>query len=192
VSLDRVVVVGTSGSGKSTLARELAQRLDSPHVELDAIHWLPGWVEKDPEKFRLGVRDAVAGDRWVVDGNYARVRDLVWPRATAILWLDYRFPIVFWRALLRTVSRVVRREVVHGNRESLRVAFLSRYGIPWWVVRTHRKRHREFSALFAGSRWGDVPVTVLRSPRDAERFLVELPATDMARRAAVAVTDAGT
>jgi adenylate kinase family enzyme len=37
----RVAVRGGTGSGKSTFARELARRLDVPHVELDALHHGP-------------------------------------------------------------------------------------------------------------------------------------------------------
>ena len=35
--LSRVVVLGCSGSGKSTLAHALAQKLDAPWVQLDAL-----------------------------------------------------------------------------------------------------------------------------------------------------------
>lgn len=42
-SLQRVVIVGTSGSGKTTMARELSVLLGTPHIELDALQWLPGW-----------------------------------------------------------------------------------------------------------------------------------------------------
>lgn len=84
----RVVVVGTTGSGKSTLAARLAASLGVPHVELDAIHHGPGWTERPVEEFRTMVADALAGDGWVVDGNYSRSRDLVLPQATDVVWLS--------------------------------------------------------------------------------------------------------
>jgi adenylate kinase family enzyme len=39
----RIVVVGTSGAGKTTLARRIADRLQLPHIELDAINWQSEW-----------------------------------------------------------------------------------------------------------------------------------------------------
>src|SRR5438132_8383373 len=91
--LRRVVVVGTSGSGKTTLAREIARRLSLPHVELDAVHWGPGWTEPPVELFRQRTQEALQGDRWVADGNYGKVRDLVWGRAEMLVWLDYALPL---------------------------------------------------------------------------------------------------
>ena len=155
--------------------RALAARLGSQHVELDAIHWLPGWVARDREEFRQRVSEAIEPPRWVVDGNYVRIRDLVWSRATAIIWLNYSFRIVFWRALRRTVGAIVKGEIIHGNRESIRTAFFSRYGIPWWVVRTYRLRRREYSSLLANGSYEQAQVIVFTHPKDAERFLGELP-----------------
>ncbi len=51
----RIVVIGTTGSGKTTLAQEVAARMGLPHVELDALHWGPGWSEAPRETFRAGV-----------------------------------------------------------------------------------------------------------------------------------------
>jgi adenylate kinase family enzyme len=40
----RIVIAGISGSGKTTLGRRLAQKLDVPFTELDALMHQPGWV----------------------------------------------------------------------------------------------------------------------------------------------------
>jgi adenylate kinase family enzyme len=82
--LDRVAVIGTTGSGKTTFARRLAAVLAAPHVELDALYWGPGWTRCG--SFLQDVRDAIQQPRWVVDGNYSTVRDVVWRRCTAIVW----------------------------------------------------------------------------------------------------------
>jgi energy-coupling factor transporter ATP-binding protein EcfA2 len=182
--LDRVAIIGTSGSGKSTLARTLAGHLGSPYVELDAIHWLPGWVEKDPDQFRAGVSEAVAGPRWVVDGNYVRVRDLVWRRATTIIWLNYSFRIVFWRALRRTIARIVAGEtILNGNRETIRKGLLSLDGVPAWVVRTYRLRKRQNAALLASGDFSHAQILIFRHPKETERFLAGLPTENRAQSA---------
>lgn len=117
----RVAVVGTSCSGKTTFARRLSRALDVPHVELDALYWGPGWSPAPPEDFRASVRDAISAPAWVADGNYSAVRDLVWSRATAVVWLDLPLRVVFPRALGRTLRRAItREELFGGNRESLR------------------------------------------------------------------------
>lgn len=53
----RVSVIGISGSGKSTVVRRLPERLDVPHVELDALFWRPGWVSSPPDEFRERVAE---------------------------------------------------------------------------------------------------------------------------------------
>jgi adenylate kinase family enzyme len=99
-SMQRVVVVGTSCSGKTTLARQLSQMLGVPHIELDAVHWLPNWQPRPTDEFRRLVAEAVARESWVMDGNYSSTaRDIVWDRATTLIWLNYPFRVVFWRAL---------------------------------------------------------------------------------------------
>jgi adenylate kinase family enzyme len=164
--------VGSSGSGKSTIARQFAERLGSELVELDALHWLPNWTEEEPAAFRGKVRDAVLGPQWVVDGNYGNVRELVWPRATSVIWLDYSFPRVFWRVLVRTIRRNVRREVLFGgNRESLRRSFLSRHSILLWVISTHKRRRQEFARLIESDEYSHIQYIVFRKPSEASEFL---------------------
>lgn len=169
----RINVVGTSGSGKTTFAAALAERLGHRHVELDELNWGPNWSEAAPAEFRARVRQALAGDGWVVDGNYRAVRDLIWPRADTLVWLDYSRTVVTWRIVTRSISRLVRRtEMWAGNRETLR-KLLSRDSIVWWSVSTYARRRREYPALIAAH--PQLDVVRLHSPAAAERWLRSLP-----------------
>src|SRR5437660_8617310 len=131
----RVVVIGTSCSGKTTFAHSLARVLRSPHIELDALHWQPNWVERPADEFRAFTAQAVSQECWVTDGNYGIVREIIWSRATTVIWFNYAFRVVLWRALTRTLRRTLTKEQLYaGNRESLRMALFSRDSILWWVV----------------------------------------------------------
>lgn len=175
--MQRVVVVGTSCSGKTTLAASIARIRGCRHVELDALHWLPDWVERPTEQFRELTRDAIAPQQWTVDGNYSRVRDLVWPRATHVIWLNYSFPVVFWRALRRTLRRLVTREELYsGNRESVRLSFLDRESILLWVIRSHRARRRHYRELCTRENFPHIEFIELRRPRESDALLSGLEA----------------
>ena len=89
----RISIVGTSGSGKTTLAQKIAKTCELPHVELDRLQWEPNWTAAPANVFQERVSQALQSDRWVVDGNYSKVRDLVssWYRNLAQLSVPYRF-----------------------------------------------------------------------------------------------------
>jgi adenylate kinase family enzyme len=174
-SYQRVVVIGTSCCGKTTLAKELAQRLECQHIELDALHWLPNWVERPAEQFRTLVRTAIADDRWIVDGNYQVVRDIVWPRATSVIWLNYSFATVFGRALGRTFRRALTKEPLYsGNKESFWRAFLTRDSILWWVISTHHGRRNRYAQLRTSPEYPHLIWLEIRKPSEAARLLEKL------------------
>jgi len=169
----RVNVVGTSAAGKSQLAAALADALGVPHVELDALHWEPNWTEVAPEVMRERVREAIAGDGWVVDGNYAVVRDLVWARAEAIVWLDLPLRTILWRFLVRTTRRMARREELWGgNRERLRTHLCSRDSLLLWILTTYHRRRREYPKRLAAR--PDLIAVRLRSAREAREWLASI------------------
>ncbi len=170
-------VVGTTGSGKTRFAADVAAVLGCPHVELDALHWDPGWTPAPIELFRERTAAALAADRWVVDGNYTQVRDMVWERADTVVWLNYSLPVMMSRTLRRTGRRIVTREELwNGNKESLRLAF-AKDSVIWWQLKTFRRRRREYPARFADPRWSDLEFVTLRSPREARRWLERLAQT---------------
>ena len=66
---ERIVVVGRTGSGRTTLARHLATVLGGPHVELDALYFGPQFSTAPLALLRERTSAALAGDRWMIDGN---------------------------------------------------------------------------------------------------------------------------
>lgn len=173
--MNRVSVVGATGSGKTTFARRLADILGVPCVELDNLHHGPHWTIRDD--FVARATEAVAGERWVVDGNYPQVRSMVWERADTVVWLHYSLPVMMGRLWRRTIHRVRTKEPVWdaANTESLRTA-LGRDGIVWWQFRTYRRRRREYPQHFADPRWAHLEVVTLRSPAEADAWLAAVRA----------------
>lgn len=191
--LSRVAVVGTSGSGKTTLARSLADAIDSQHIELDALHWGPDWEQADRAVFRERVQRAVAAPRWICDGNYSVVRDLVWARATAVIWLDLPFSVVFTRAVGRTFRRAWTGELLFDgtNRERLRV--FDPGWIPWWVIRTWRRNRRLYRARLDSPEYAHLTAIELRTPAEVSAFLtVQADASDLRRAVRTASSNAHT
>lgn len=171
-NLRRVSVVGTSCSGKTTFAKNLADILNVEHIELDAINFLPDWIERPKEEFLNLVEQAAAANAWVFDGNYTRTREIVWARATAIVWLDYSFPRTFYRALKRTMRRVATGEAVcAGNRETFSKAFMSRDSILFWVLTTYFEKRRRYSKLLQHGNLSGKKICIFKHPKQAEEFL---------------------
>jgi adenylate kinase family enzyme len=172
----RIVVLGVTGSGKTTLAATLAARLGVPHVELDALHWDRGWTEAPDDVFRARTAHALAGDAWVADGNYSKVRDIAWGRADTLIWLDYPLSLILWRLVRRTTGRIITRvELWNGNRETLRGAFFSRDSLFVWALQTHKRRRTEYTTLPKQPEYAHLQMIRLSSPAATRRWLEQVP-----------------
>ena len=170
--MQRVVVFGTTGSGKSRLAEQLAERTGLRVIELDRLYWGRDWQPATLELFRHRVEREIRDGGWIVVGNYGQVRDLVWPAADTLIWLDLPFPLVMSRLVRRTVRRALTKEDLwgSGNTESLVRSLFSRQSILWWAVKTHRRNRRRFGEECASFGPGR-RVVRLQKPRDVERFV---------------------
>jgi adenylate kinase family enzyme len=173
----RVVVVGNAGSGKTTLGRAVAEALAVPFVELDSIYHQAGWRRLPVDEFRRQVGDLVAGDGWVLDGNYGDVRELVWARADTVIWFDLPRWTVVRRVLFRTVRRgLARTPLWNGNRESLATLFkvAPDESLVRWAWTQHAKYHKRYSAAATDPAYGHLTFVRIGSPADSRRLLGQL------------------
>jgi adenylate kinase family enzyme len=170
----RVSVVGTSGSGKTRFAAELGDRLGVSHIELDAIYHQPNWEPLHEDDFRRAVASAVTGDSWVIDGNYAVARPIVWGRADTVVWLDPSRTVVMFQVITRTLWRgLTRRELWNGNRERLRNVFRRdpMENIIVWAWTTYPDRRRRYADMMQDPQWSHATFVRLRTRAESRGFL---------------------
>ena len=105
----RVLVDGMMGSGKSTFARALAARTGLPVIHLDVHYWKPGWVRPSDDEWRERQRALLAGEAWIIDGNYNETLALRLERAETVIFLDTPWWLCASRAFVRGLRKPAAR-----------------------------------------------------------------------------------
>lgn len=87
----KVLIFGNSGSGKSTLAKELAEKEELAHLDLDTLAWLPVLPPKRAplvESERKIVEFIELSDGWVIEGCYTDLVEIVGPQANEVIFMN--------------------------------------------------------------------------------------------------------
>jgi shikimate kinase len=165
------VLASASGCGKTTVGRAVAERLDVPFTELDALVHGPNWTETPDDVLRAQVTRIVASAGWVVDGSYSRkLGTLVLDAADTVVWLDLPVRVWFPRLVRRTARRIRGRELLwNGNRETLVGAVWGRESLFVWAFRSHVRRRRLYPHELAGYN-----LVRLRSQAAVDRWLASV------------------
>ncbi|OQY39046.1 MAG: hypothetical protein B6226_02640 [Candidatus Cloacimonetes bacterium 4572_65] len=172
----RISIIGTSCSGKTTLAKRVSRELGLEHFELDSIYWLPNWDSLPKEQFVKEVSQvADEVENWVIDGNYKRVREILWQKSNVIIWLNYPFHIVFYRCIERTFRRAFKQELLFNNNvESIKTSFFSKDSIILWVLKTYKRRKREYPLMLAEQKRLGKVIVEIKHPRFVDSTLEKL------------------
>ncbi|HMB22935.1 MAG: adenylate kinase [Chloroflexota bacterium] len=174
----RVIVIGVTSSGKSTLAEKLAKRFDLNYIELDALNWEPDWQAAPLEVFRARVEAALAqSEKWIVAGNYHVVRDLTWPRAEAVIWLDYSIWRVLWQLTRRSLRRAWTRELLWGTNYEpfwIHLKLWSTDSLYHWLFKTYWRRKREYPMLLSQPEYRHLKLLRFTHPNETEAWIKNL------------------
>lgn len=164
--MKRVLVIGMSGGGKSTLAVKLGTLLDLPVYHLDSFFWKPGWKMTDDTEWLTIVRRLIAGDRWIIDGNYDGTLQVRLPRADTVIHLDFPRYVCLWRVAKRVILGwgETRADMAPGCPERWDWSFLR------WVWEFPR-RHRPVILRKLAAYEGPAEIVTLHTAREVTRYL---------------------
>ena len=169
----KINVIGTSGSGKTTFGRVLAQNLDIPFIEMDALFWEPDWGSPENEEFFQRLTDALKVGSWVLDGNYSRTLAIKWEDVDIVTRLDYSYIRTVFQAIQRAVNRIISQEELWpgtDNRETLRKLF-SRDSIVLWTISTYARNQKKLSEYMTSDEFSHIKFIQLKSPTESDHFL---------------------
>ena len=165
----RVLIDGQPGAGKSTFALALAARTGLSVIHLDLHYWKPGWARPTDDEWRERQRTLLAGEAWIIDGNYDETLPLRLERAETVIFLD----TPWWLCASRAFVRGLRKpdgEMPEGCEDSRRRRMHDEWGAICRIWRSRRSRpecaRSEF--MWHGSH---TKVHVLHSRREAKEFL---------------------
>lgn len=128
--------------------------------------------------------EAIAAEAWVVDGNYGPVRDLVWQRATHLVWLDYERRVIMARVISRTFfARFCAPSLWAGNREQWRHLLRPSHPIRW-AWNTWDRRRRETAERLTQREYAHL-VVLLAMPLEKVRKLLKIAKEPISLKTAV-------
>jgi len=144
----RICIMGPSNSGKSTLTHVIAGARGLEAVHLDQLYHLPhtDWVPQPAEKFAALHDLAIAGARWVIEGNYSRLLPQRLERATGFILLDVPTHVSLYRYLHRCWFARDRKGALEGGLDSVKWSVIHHIAV---ATRTNRSRYRHLFADIA-------------------------------------------
>ena len=169
----RVLVGGMMGSGKSTFARALAARTGLPVIHLDLHYWKPGWVRPSDDEWRERQRALLAGEAWIIDGNYNETLALRLERAETVVFLDTPWWLCASRAFVRGLRKPVGK-MPEGCEDSVNRRLRDEWGGVGRIWR-NRRSEPEYACSEILRHGSDTTVHVLRSRWEARTFVDAVP-----------------
>jgi len=168
--MERIAVIGCGGSGKSTIARQLGSTLKLPITHLDAVYYDERWNPLPQEEFAARQNKLVAGERWLIEGNYASTLPIRLAAADTVIFLDLPAITCLWGIAQRRWRYRGGQHHHDGVFDRITWSFVKYI----WGYRTAMKP--KVTALTA-QHGAHARLVILRSRRAAKAFVAEAART---------------
>lgn len=159
--MKKIIVIGCPGSGKSRFSRALHALTGIPLIHLDLLKWNADRTTVSKEVFRQRLTDALAGEKWIIDGNYSATMELRMQACDTVFFLD--FPTEVCLAGIRERKGMPRPDmpcVQPDEDDEEFVEFIRRYNID--------SRPEVLELL---ERYSDKEIVIFRSREEADAYL---------------------
>ena len=165
----RIVVIGPLAAGKSTLALKLGRLLGIPVHHLDSLYWGDTWTPTPPAEWQALLDRIVAGESWIIDGNFTSSLPQRLDAADTVIYLD--------TPPLTSAIRATRRRILHRWRRAPGVPGGSRpmfdLQLFRWIWAFPSQNRPYLLGQLTGPPLADKAI-ILRNRRDVKRFVRSL------------------
>jgi adenylate kinase family enzyme len=133
------------------------------------MYWRAGWVEPPNAEWLRTVQQLLAGERWILDGNYGGTLGARLAACDTVVFLDLPRMVCLRNVIARRLKhlRGGRFDVAPGCPERLTWSFL------YWIWTYPARRRSQILGLLSNLR-PDQRAVVLRSRSEVSRFLKTL------------------
>lgn len=165
--MQRVSVVGCPGAGKSVFSAHLHSLTTLPLIYLDTMyHDSKHNYKNDVKGWQKAVGNIVAGQKWIMDGDFVNTFDARFEASDTIIFLDFPTLVCLLHAIRRRLDyrRHPRLEMPRHWKERLPLEFIG-------YILTYRKNERP-KVINSLSKWErDRQILTFRSVKQAEDYL---------------------
>ena len=117
--MKKVIIIGCPGGGKSTFARALADKTGLPLYHLDMLYWNADKTTVGREAFRERLAEVMAGDEWIIDGNYISTMQWRMECCDTVFFLDMPLEVSSKMMTSRYKGDDSKRDIHEKDREYL-------------------------------------------------------------------------
>jgi adenylate kinase family enzyme len=167
----RTIIFGSTGIGKTTLVKRIAEEFSLPVIDIDSLRREAGKSDAPDETFSHLVMESVKEDIWIIDGSYTSVQDVIWPRAEAIVWLDFSFGIFLSRLIKRSLYRIFIRKKSEKPIKARNQAASERAGTYLRAIFTGKQRRQRYFATLYNAKNVHLHIIRLSDPEEVQLWL---------------------